>query len=148
MLQMNITSYLVSSCAASAIADLGRHTDAVDAMMTFCSKEFGNFSFNSKFLAPHYAFVAGPEISGKGHSKRWVKYGTEFAQLIKDNNLGTVVTCGPITNYKFHPDTTCQMWIWQPDTKAVEAWWKAQQAKKNVAPKKGIVRKSKKKEEV
>lgn len=127
---MDVTSYAVGSCAASNICNLGYSKDAVSAMMTFCSKElggsggFGAKSFGT--LTPYYIFVAGPEVAGQGHSKAWVRYGTEFAAFIVENGLGTVATLGPHLNVRYHPTTTCQIWIWHPDQKGMEKWYKEQ----------------------
>jgi hypothetical protein len=82
-------------------------------------------------LTCFYAFVAGPEVpatapGGSHHSKAWVKYGTEFAEFIRENKLGEVVTVGPKPNKKHHPKSTAQAWLWSPDQSAVEAWWRNQ----------------------
>lgn len=123
---MNIRTYLHASCASSAIEDLGAHRDALDAMSYFCKNELGTLGgYIKKYgkLACFYSFVAGPEVPGKGHSKPWVKYGTEFAQFIVDNKLGEIATLGPKKNSKHHSDTTAQVWMWSPNQESIEAWW-------------------------
>jgi len=127
------------SCAGQSISNLGSHKDPVDAMVAFCKNQlliggsgytpFGTQSKNPGFtlLCPHFVWIAGPEVPGKGHSSpsKWYAYGTEFAAYIEKYGLGKVATTGPIINYKYHPDTTCQIWIWTPDQKAMEAWYTA-----------------------
>lgn len=126
---MQVQSYFSGSCAVSGILDLGNHKNALAAMKAFCVKELAGagryVSSKASFpmLTPYYVFVAGPEVSGKDHSKNWVKYGTEFAAYIAENGLGDVATVGPKKNLRYHPDTTCQVWAWSPNQKAVEKWW-------------------------
>lgn len=131
MMAMSFT--YITGCAAQAISNLGGHSDPAEAMKYFCTQQIDATSrFGVDFsgsLNSFYVFVAGPEVPGKSHSKAWVKYGTEFAQFIVNNKLGTVQTLGPKINMKFHPDTTCQIWIWSPDDKAVFNWWKTQGVK-------------------
>lgn len=137
---LSMSTYFAGSCACAAISSLSTQTDAYDAMYTFCKQNLGIKGSASKYggivrsyskLPANIAFVAGPEIPGKGHSSRtgWWKYGTEFAAFIEENKLGKVATPGPIINHAYHPDTTCQVWIWQPDQAAVEAWWDANYGK-------------------
>lgn len=128
-MSMTISTYKCQSCACADISSLGSHSGPVDAMRYFCNHEmrnpygYGGRSFNK--LAPFYVFVAGPEIPGKGHSsKSWVRYGTEFAEFIQNEGLGIVVSPGPKINHKYHPDTTCQTWVWSPDQEAMEKWYK------------------------
>ena len=127
---MDISTYVAGACTTAGIASLGSCKDSLHAMLTFCRKELiPDSRYHRKSdpayikLAPFYVFTCGPEEKGHGHSKEWVKYGTEFAAYIKDNDLGEIVTCGPKLNAKYHPRTTCQTWLWSPDQKAVEAWW-------------------------
>lgn len=129
---MTITTYIGGSCAVSAIGNLGDLPNALAAMESFCLEQLGRidskFSKNYAKLTSYYLFSAGPEVAlgEKGsshHSKDWVKYGTEFAAFITDNELGTVATLGQKLNAKHHPTTTAQVWLWSPDQKAMVAWW-------------------------
>lgn len=134
---MKITTYQPCySCAISGIDYLGSCADAVDAMRQFCKTELGAgfHRYDTKSdvktyntLMSWYVFVAGPEEAGHGHSKNWVKYGTEFAAYIKKHRLGKVATCPPVLNKKFHANTTCQTWVWCPNQKHLETWWTQQQ---------------------
>lgn len=131
---MHIKTYFNASCAVSAIEDLGSCKNAADAMNQFCTLELGKpdaSGWNTFFteLASFYTFVAGPEVpknhpNGSHWSRdHWVRYGSEFAQFIVDNKLGTVITLGQKYNFKHHPKTTAQVWLWNPDVKAVQEWW-------------------------
>lgn len=135
---MNIATYICSSCAVASIADLGSHKNALDAMTTFCRSQLGvrdgSFIMNYSKVVNTYIFCAGPEEPGHGHSKNWVKYGTEFAEFIRTNDLGSIVTTGAAKNLKHHPDTTCQTWAWSPDQKKLEAWWTAELEKSKPKP--------------
>jgi hypothetical protein len=140
---MELTPHFGGSCAVTAIVSLSRHTDAVDAMKTFCGRELGRLDgFIAKYakLAAYYVFTAGPEVKpgeqGSSHWSvaGWTKYGTEFAQFIRDNNLGEIVTVGPKYNMKHHPTTTAQVWLWNPDQNAMEAWWSTMQGKTPEVP--------------
>lgn len=136
--KMSISEYVAGSCAVAGISDLGRHTGATAAMIDFCKSQLGagrtKFSKADKRTYPtlttFYVFCAGPEEPGHGHSKKWVRYGTEFAAFIKKHKLGEVVTVGPKPNAKYHATTTAQVWLWSPDQKAVETWWTKYQDKK------------------
>lgn len=128
--EMKFSGWLGGSCAAIAIGNLGACKGPEDAMKTFCKSQLvldnsrygGGTTFN--ILYTFYTFIAGPEVPGSYHSKTWVKYGTEFATFLKREKLGLVVTLPKKLNTKHHPDTTCQVWLWSPDQKAVEKWWK------------------------
>lgn len=132
---MEITTYSCGSCALASISMISDAGSAEHAMELICQQNFpaGRLMPTAKFrrLAPFYVWVAGPEIPGKGHSKAWVKYGTEFAAYIQEHGLGQVATLGPRINEKYHPDTTCQTWIWAPDDEAVWNWHQALKEKQN-----------------
>ena len=129
---MNIATYFVSSCAVASISNLGKHKNAKEAMIAFCSQELPMSSYGiGKFpkLTANYVFCAGPEVplgekGGSHHSKPWVRYGSEFAEFLLENGLGKIATPGPILNFKHHSDSTCQVWVYQPDQEAVEKWWR------------------------
>ena len=126
---MIIGTYFAGACTTCGIQELGMSLNAFDAMVTFCKQEllgaskFGKDGPLYQKLTAFYVFTAGPEEPGHGHSKRWVKYGTEFAAYIQEHNLGMIVTCPPKLNDKYHPDTTCQTWLWSPDQEALQGWW-------------------------
>jgi len=128
-------SSLCDSCAGQSITNLSYHKGPEEALLAFCQSqlvfrngyEWGKTSESPRFtlLVPYYSWMAGPEVSGKGHSSSvgWWAYGTEFAAYIRKHRLGRVSTLGPKINKKYHPDTTCQVWIWSPDQAAVEKWY-------------------------
>lgn len=136
-MSMSVTDYVGGSCAAASISNLGAHKNAFDATVELFKATLGMPSANRygtsdapkfKLMNSHYIFIAGPEAKpGEGgrshHSKAWVSYGTEFAQYLLDHRLGTVATAGQILNAKYHPTTTCQVWIFQPNQNACEQWW-------------------------
>lgn len=124
--------HVAGSCASSAISGLSHCKDAEDAIRQFCIAQlvvaktgFNKTATTFKKIYSHYIFLAGPEIAGKGWSSPsgWYKYGTEFADYIVKNGLGKVATLPPVVNEMFHPDTTCQVWLWQPDAEALKKWW-------------------------
>ncbi len=129
---MQIKTYFGGSCAVSAIEHLGMHTSPVNAMEAFCTQELGvpdgKWTMVFGVLASYYMFVAGPEVpsnhpNGSHHSKAWVRYGSEFAQFITENNLGQITTLGQKYNMKYHNTTTAQVWLWSPDQFEMEKWW-------------------------
>lgn len=120
-------NYVCGACAAYAIENLRTHKNAEDALTHLCKTYLGVKLGAFNVLPAHYVFVAGPEVDGKcWSSKTWLKYRTEFAQYLEEHRLGLIVTAGQTVNKKHHSDTTCQVWIWQVDQKAVEAWWTKQ----------------------
>ena len=128
---MTISTYFGGSCAAGAITNLGEHKNGLHAMKEFCTTNLGFKSvFTKEYskLLNFYVFIAGPEVplgqpGSSHHSKEWVKYGTEFALFIKENELGELATVGPKPNAKYHKTTTAQIWLWSPNQAAMEAWW-------------------------
>lgn len=135
---MNIQEYFAAACTTAGISGLGVCKDAPDAMATFCRSVFGSsaaFGAKRSPITTFYVFTAGPEEPGHGHSRPWVKYGTEFEAYIRDNNLGEITTLGAHLNLKHHAKTTCQTWLWRPDQKALETWWDVyRKAKKKAEP--------------
>lgn len=126
---MNVSTYMADCCGVSAIANLGSHKNAEEAMKQFCKAEL--VGYGDAFVIPnvYYVFTAGPEVpagqpGSSHHSKAWVKYGTEFAAYIVEHGLGDIATLGQHLNLKYHPNTTCQVWLWHPNAKALKAWWK------------------------
>lgn len=133
---MTVKDYVSGSCAGGEIISLSTHKDARDAMIFFCKQVLGmpggpqsgfyRSKTQPKFncTASHYVFIAGPEAVSDGPRPRvWPNYGTDFAQYIIDNKFGLVATLPKTKNRKYHPETTCQIWIWQPDQAALETWW-------------------------
>lgn len=130
---MFVREYACGSCAIAEISGLGDHKNATEAMVSFCNHALGKpdgkfLKQPNKVTTIYYLFVAGPEVpstdpGGSHHSKAWVKYGTEFAQFILDNDLGDIATLPPRLNLKHHPKTTAQAWLWTPNQEAIEKWW-------------------------
>lgn len=130
---LGVGTYLCSSCAGSGISGLGSFDNPKEAMLAFCISELGSSTgFTAQhfaLLTPFYVFIAGPEVprdhpNGSHHSKLWVKYGTEFAAFIIENGLGEIATTPAKFNLKFHPTSTCQVWLWSPDQDAMVKWYK------------------------
>jgi hypothetical protein len=126
---MNTSTYVCGACTTGSIANLGAHKNAEEAMREFCRLVLG-LGNSSKYGGStpaepdtYWVFTAGPEVPGHGHSKSWVRYGTEFAQYIIDHKLGDITTLAPRLNKKYHPTTTCQTWLWAPDKDALSAWY-------------------------
>jgi hypothetical protein len=143
---MTVGGWVCDSCAASQITNLGQELGPEHALKTFCKKALlpqggrwgsahaGKFNM----LEPHYIFIAGPEVSGHGHSKAWVRYGTEFATYLRKHRLGRVASTGKVINEKHHPDTDCQVWVWQPNALALQKWWTRMSKKWVTQPKKKL----------
>lgn len=140
---MTVTGWVCNSCACLGIQSLGSETDAKSAMLAFCKTQLVAAATlygkpDSLYVTPNsfYVFVAGPEVPGYSHSKKWLKYGTEFATFIETNGLGPVVSPGQTINMKHHPSekTTCQTWVWMPDKAALIKWWEANNVEKPVEP--------------
>ena len=122
---MNTSGWACNSCACYEIDGLSNHRSGEDAILAFCKQQLGTptitaskFKSQLKFtnvVPAHYVFTAGPETSNK--------YGSNLAKYIEEHALGAVVTLPPRLNLKHHPATTCQVWLWAPDQKALEAWY-------------------------
>lgn len=123
-------------CAISEICALSTHTNAEEAMVSFCQDQlisgvrYGKFSGYKETLSTFYLFTAAvysdavyTELSGIK------KYGHEFADFILKNKLGSIIESPALSNNAFHPDHKGQVWLWMPDTNAIRAWWEAYKTK-------------------
>lgn len=119
-------------CASSGIYALGECKDAKSAFTEFCKQVFRTYdgTIDTKtHLTNFYVYLAGPEVpqytpGGSHHSKKWVRYGTNFTDFLRRNKLGKVVSPGAKLNLKHHRESTAQIWVWSPNEKAVKAWYK------------------------
>lgn len=127
---LTTTTWLCDACNAQEIKGLtGYGGRPKEAMKVFYQNEAIDASGESnryaaapsgatKTLAAHYVFCGA---GGKGN------YAEQFADYIKENKLGDLVTYGSVDNKKYHPGRQCQVWIWIPDRKALDAWWRSLQ---------------------
>lgn len=129
------TYWVCGSCACGCIAQLSSEKNAESAMMSFVRSaihatrtKFKRSAGNYTNPYAHYVFVAGPERPNTGDRGYWSDYGTSFAAYIQEHKLGNVVTLPPVRNAKWHPGTTCQVWLWQPDKEALVKWFEAKMA--------------------
>lgn len=136
------------SCAVQGITGLSSYRDnPFGAMKDFCervivpAKPSGAFATKAQTSGPrqymkayaHYIFCSGPEGFQEEQAKRWPSrseaentysyYAIPFAAYIKKYRLGHVATVPRCLNTKFHPTTTCQVWVWQPNQKNLERWY-------------------------
>ena len=127
------------SCAFANIEGIGSYSNPVQALLTFCKSQLFISTNASPFLTKKtelhfleptcfYSFSAGPEVprgtpGSSGHSKKWVRYGTELAAYIQENKLGEIATIGPRENKRYHPGCNCQVWLWHPDKDALFHWF-------------------------
>jgi len=107
--------------------------DPKGAMISFCKDNLGrpvvwkvrDSGGNDKgalgALFSFYFFTAAVY-----HGK--VSYGAKFAKFIEDEKLGTLISTPALVNYAYHSDHLNQVWIWMPNLKALETWWKANQS--------------------
>lgn len=121
--------WVCGSCACGCISNLSSERGPEQAMLSFVRKALG--ATRTKFQKgpvnyshpySHYVFVAGPEQK-RTESGYWSDYGSSFASYIRKNKLGRVVTLPSVLNTKWHPQTTCQVWLWQPDKQALINWF-------------------------
>lgn len=122
-----------SCCAIEEIKNLSNFSSALAAMRSFCESSLTkNLAFKSVAAAPDtlfsfYLFTGA--INGYLGD-----YGGNFERFIKEHNLGEVWASPKIKNEAFHAERSNQVWIWMPNTKALRAWWNAQQPPKPVTP--------------
>ena len=111
------------TCGVQEICGLSGHTPRA-SIAAFCRLELGRKPkyHGNEWNAPNkifcfYLFTANlGEYSGN--------YGPYFAAYIKKNKLGHVAATPATQNEAFHPEHKNQAWLWTPDVKALEAWWK------------------------
>lgn len=123
---MRIMPWVCGCCTTDAINGLSGSKGPEEAMRDFCKAVYGTKSKydydGPKNFMPFYVFTAGNEDVYDGVGG-WQKYGTTFAEFIKDNKLGKVVSPGRAHNMRHHPDTWCQTWVWMVDNKALKKWY-------------------------
>ena len=114
-------------CGVQEICGLSFYgKDAERAMLEFCKlniaaenthHRYGSCYYAGYRLFCFYLFTAASEEQG------YAKYGTAFADYIKEHQLGDVVGTPKTVNRAFHPDHSNQAWLWTPDEDALRAWW-------------------------
>ena len=132
----NLKFYDTHCCALEEIDGLAEFpNNPKGAMVDFCRTYIGKRvewkvrvpkgDFGSQgALYSFYFFTAAVYRKGTG-------YGVQFAEFIKENKLGEVITTPVMTNMAFHTDHGNQVWIWMPDVKALTKWWTENKPKKD-----------------
>lgn len=119
---------LESCCAVDVVNELCEYTGNPQlAMRSICRNYWGNvFAWNTRYLSPNLipAFIVFTSVEKADGEDVDVKYGSEFAAYIKDNNLGSVTRSVKRRNRQYHPDHTVQVFVWAPDVTALAAWYK------------------------
>jgi hypothetical protein len=76
-------------------------------------------------LYSFYIFSAAVDHDGSPLHGSERAYGHNFAQFIRDNELGKVWETDHVANEAFHPDHSNKLWMWAPDEKALYKWREA-----------------------
>src|ERR1700676_5286591 len=128
-----------ATCTIAELCSLSNHDSAEEAMEAFCSIYFKQNRYaNPENLAgsgkgfyannPRSGIPALIMFTGVVKSVCWdadeVMYGPNFATYINKNRLGTVVQSPVRVNRIYHPDRSSCVWIWAPNVKGLEKWWK------------------------
>lgn len=108
-------------CIFTVIAGLAAFTNPKDTMVAFCKAHLAAYRSYASKLYSHYVF-SGPTKDGNHGS---YPYAPKFAKFLEENELGDVIGSKPTDNLKHHAGRLGQVYIWVPDQKAVEKWWKA-----------------------
>jgi hypothetical protein len=127
-------------CGIQEITQLSNYSSAEEAMLAFCKElfkvdenspscRFGRSVGVKGTIYTHYLFTAAvygkkTRDSYEADMRCYQPYGAEFAQYIKDFNLGTVVGSEAEINHAFHPDHSVQAWIWTANSTNLQAWYK------------------------
>ena len=115
-----------------------------EAMRSFCRQmigqrmKFKGFTGNPDAMYACYMFSSAIYKANEdryGASSRtvakdgihYVDYGTEFADFITENKLGTLIKTDILNNKAYHKDHYNRVWIWTVDVDAVKAWWAKEQ---------------------
>ena len=128
-------------CCLNEICELREHDTPKEALIEFCHQQIIEPpKFKSPRhttpetcggLYPFYMFSAavthggGAGVASLFGNPTTRMYGHEFAKFIKENGLGEVWQSPARQNTTFHPEHDNIVWIWMPDVKALEKWWKA-----------------------
>lgn len=134
--ESRLTFFDAQSCAIQEIHNLKAFQNkAREAMVSFCKCNLGrpvawkvvDPSGKDKgangALFTFYLFSA-PVYPGR------VMYGTQFAEFIRQERLGDILTTPALKNAAYHPDHANQIWIWMPAIGALNRWWKVNKTDK------------------
>lgn len=124
---MALVIHGTSCCAVKEIHQLDEYVGkAEQAMLDFCKQRL----YYNNTLNKAGAFIIFTSVErcidreARGEMKFPVKYGSEFAKLIKAKKLGTLVSTRAAANTSNHPNHFVKVWAWHPDWDALTAWYK------------------------
>lgn len=114
-------------CSAQYLNNLGGHTTALDAMVSFCKVHWrpaSRFASGGKVAAYRNHLYSFYIFSGVTSSKDGDDhYAHRFKEFIREFGLGEVIYTKAKVNGAFHPEHGNQFYIWSPDEGAVSKWY-------------------------
>lgn len=126
----------MGACMWKEICYISSHPNARAAMIEFCKqqrelREERDYRMVyglglSKSLPNLYAFsavVGYKKSSYKESPENKPLYGPNFAKFIEKNKLGRLIETWDGLINRNHPNHKVKIWLWNPDQKALSAWW-------------------------
>lgn len=133
-------------CAIREIDGLSDHRTPEEAMECFCEEvdesdygDDGHYDAHDNWVEdkpstslalPGLITFSGVTKWEKGMMKEYggmrgdVTYGPKFAAFILKEKLGAITASPLTTNRLNHPGRQIRAWMWKPNQKALNAWWK------------------------
>jgi hypothetical protein len=115
-----------SCCAVTDIHNLRHYENPHEAMLKFCRMvgwgRENPYCHTPRILSGFYMFTG--VVQYEDYTKKIdPTYGPDFAQFIRDHNLGPLTETEPFSNRRIHPTHILKVWVWHPDQEKMEAWW-------------------------
>jgi hypothetical protein len=120
-------------CALDELTDLTDYSQDPPtpeySMFTLCRARSNVYKKGKLYPFPGTIIFTGV-IAYKGTGVK-PTYGQRFARFITRNKLGTVVGGKPAYNRINHPSHLVRTWVWNPDQRALEEWFKEALKRRN-----------------
>lgn len=128
-----IQTYDTHCCGIREIGAISTASlDAQDALNQLIEKELAGVSYGGWLpsnqagtkIYSHYLFTAAVYPETTKRARMFQPYGDEFAALIEQLGLGTVISTPAVVNGAFHPDHSVKAYIWTVNQEALVAYGK------------------------
>jgi hypothetical protein len=119
-------------CALSEIVGLQYDGSAKDSLRRLCRARASTspYTLQRKLQPFGNVLIFTGVVSNRSKTERLAggyTYGPRFSKFIEKEKLGTVKLVAKAYNSLNHPGHLVATWVWNPDNKAIQAWWERDQ---------------------